>query len=211
MMIKKLNEIKEPRSNVSRKAQILISIAIAAAGLLLGVFQKFIDGGAELPQLLQSLDIVNYFGRLGVWILLGTVISVYASTPLRASVNTFLFFISMVSGYYLYCHFISGFLPISYMMIWVVLSFVSPLLAYVSWYANGKGAAAIAISALILGVSFSQAFLITQGFYVTHVLEVLTWLGVLTVLRRKPKELVIELGASLVTAFLYQLIVPYWG
>ena len=34
--------------------------------------------------------------------------------------------------------------------------------------------AAIAISAVILGVIFSQAFLITQGFYVTHILEVLT-------------------------------------
>ena len=210
-MIKYLNNIRQPQTKLSAKSKTLISIGIALAGLLLGVFQKYIDGGVEMPQIFQSLDIVNYFGRLGVWILLGTVISVYAGTPLRASLNTFLFFISMVSGYYLYCNLVSGFLPTSYMMIWIVLSAVSPLLAYICWYAKGKGAVAVAISALILGISFSQAFLITQGFYVTQVLEVLTWIVVLIVLRRKPKEFVIEIVCSLVFAFIYQLIFTYWG
>ena len=210
-MTKHLNNIREPKEKLSAKRKILISAAIALAGLLLGIFQKYIDGGVEMPQIFQSLDIVNYFGRLGVWILLGTVISVYAGTPLRAFVNTFLFFISMVSGYYLYCNFVSGFLPVSYMMIWLVLSVISPLFAYICWYAKGKGTVSIVISALILGVSFSQAFLITQGFYVTHILEVLTWICVLIVLRRKPKEFVIETVLSLVFAFIYQLIFPYWG
>ena len=210
-MIKQLKEIREPKESTSTKAKVLISIGIALSGLLLGIFQKYIDGGVEMPHIFQSLDIVNYFGRFAVWMLLGTIISVYASTPIRASLNTFLFFISMVSAYYLYCNFVSGFLPTSYMMIWVVLSFVSPLIAYICWYAKGKGIAAIAISAVILGVIFSQAFLITQGFYVTHILEVLTWIGTLIVLRRKPKEFAIEVGGSLIVAIIYQLFVPYWG
>lgn len=206
-----LNKIREPKPQLSTGRKILMSAGIAFAGVLLGVFQKNIDGGAEMPQILQSLDIVNYFGRFAVWLLLGTMISVYASTPVRAAVNTFLFFISMVTAYYLYCHFISGFLPVSYTMIWIILSFASPFIAFICWYAKGKGIAAIAISAVILGVIFSQAFLITQGFYVTHILEVLTWIGAMIVLRRKPKEFAIETGASLVVAFIYQLIVPYWG
>ena len=210
-MIQRIKDIREPKENTSTKAKILVSIGIALSGLLLGVFQKYIDGGVEMPQIFQSLDIVNYFGRSAVWMLLGTIISVYACTPIRASVNTFLFFISMVSAYYLYCNFVSGFLPTSYMMIWIVLSFVSPLIAYICWYAKGKGIAAIAISAVILGVIFSQAFLITQGFYVTHILEVLTWIGALIVLRRKPKEFAIEVGSSLIVAIIYQLFVPYWG
>ena len=210
-MIQRLKEIREPKESTSTKAKILISIGIALSGLLLGVFQKYIDGGVEMPQIFQSLDIVNYFGRFAIWMLLGTIISVYAGTPIRASVNTFLFFISMISAYYLYCNFVSGFLPTSYMMIWIVLSFVSPLIAYICWYAKGKGVAAIAISAVILGVIFSQAFLITQGFYVTHILEVLTWIGALIVLRRIPKEFAIEVGGSLIVAIIYQLFVPYWG
>ena len=206
-----LNKIREPQTNLFAWRKILMSAGIAFAGVLLGVFQKYIDGGAEMPQIFQSLDIVNYFGRFAVWLLLGTMISVYAGTPIRASVNTFLFFISMVTAYYLYCNFISGFLPVSYMMIWIILSFVSPFPAFICWYAKGKGIAAIVISAVILGVIFSQAFLITQGFYVTHILEVLTWIGALIVLRRKPKEFAIEIAASLAAAFIYQLIVPYWG
>ena len=206
-----LNKIREPKPQLSTGRKILMSAGIAFAGVLLGVFQKYIDGGAEMPQILQSLDIVNYFGRFAVWLLLGTMISVYASTPVRAAVNTFLFFISMVAAYYLYCHFISGFLTVSYMMIWIILSFASPFIAFICWYAKGKGIAAIAISAVILGVIFSQAFLITQGFYVTHILEVLTWIGAMIVLRRKPKEFAIETVASFVVAFIYQLLVPYWG
>ena len=97
------------------------------------------------------------------------------------------------------------------MMIWIILSFASPFIAFICWYAKGNGIAAIAISAVILGVIFSQAFLITQGFYVTHILEVLTWIGAMIVLRRKPKEFAIETVASFVVAFIYQLIVPYWG
>ena len=206
-----LNKIREPKPQLSTGRKILMSAGIAFAGVLLGVLQKYSDGGAEMPQILQSLDIVNYFGRFAVWLLLGTMISVYASTPVRAAVNTFLFFISMVAAYYLYCHFISGFLPVSYMMIWIILSFASPFIAFICWYAKGKGIAAIAISAVILGVIFSQAFLITQGFYVTHILEVLTWIGAMIVLRRKPKEFAIETVASFVVAFIYQLLVPYWG
>lgn len=206
-----LNKIREPNPKISTGNKILMSAGIAFAGVLLGVFQKYIDGGAEMPQILQSLDIVNYFGRFAVWLLLGTMISVYASSPVRAAVNTFLFFISMVAAYYLYCHFISGFLSVSYMMIWIILSFASPFIAFICWYAKGKGIAAIAISAAILGVIFSQAFLITQGFYVTHILEVLTWIVAMIVLRRKPKEFAIETGASVIIAFIYQLIVPYLG
>ena len=213
MTIQSLNNIREPGTGIPPGRKIGISILTALAGALLGVFQKWIDSGGdhELPAVFQALDIRNFFGRLGIWLLLGTIISVYASSPKRAAVNTFLFFISMVSGYYVYCHFFAGFLPVSYMMIWVALSVVSPLLAFICWYAKGRGAAAIGISAVILGVIFSQAFLITQGFFVTHLLEVIVWIAALIILRREPKEFAIEAAASLGVAVVYQLVVPYWG
>ena len=70
---------------------------------------------------------------------------------------------------------------------------------------------AVMISSVILGVVFSQAFLITQGFYMTHVLEVVMWMLALLILRRKPKDFMILMIASLVVAYVYQLFVPYWG
>lgn len=208
-----LDRIRKPDKSTPKGIQIVISILWAIAGIAIGVFQKWLDSGAVngLPEILQQLDIGNFFGRFAIWILLGTVISVYAGTPVRAAVNSFLFFICMVAGYYLYCNYVLGFLPVRYMLIWVALSFASPVFAFICWYAKGNGMAAVFISACILGVLFSQAFLITQGFYVTHIPEVITYFIGVIILLRKPKELVPELLLSVVVAFVYQLFIPYWG
>ena len=102
MIIKALfKQIRKPNKNVSLNRQIVITLGIILLGFFLGVLQKWIDGtgGSNLPLILQQLDIGNYFGRLAIWILLGTIISVYSESPLRAAINTFIFFISMLAGY----------------------------------------------------------------------------------------------------------------
>lgn len=208
-----LEKIRTPEKGVSLKIQMTVTIGIILLGFALGVLQKWMDGSPSniFPWLIQQLDIRNYFGQLSIWILLATVISVYSKTPLRASINTFLFFISMLAGYYLYCNYVLGFLPRTYMMIWVVISFASIFMAYICWYAKGEGIIAIIISSAIIGVLFAQAFSITQVFYLYHFMEMITWgIGVI-ILYRKPKEFVIELGLSVVIAYMYQLLIPYWG
>lgn len=204
-----LEKIRKPSKDQSILTRILIMFGIILGGFMLGVLQKWIDGSPSniLPDILNQLDIGNYFGRLAIWILLGTIISVYAKTPLQASINTFLFFISMLTGYYLYCNYVLGFLPRTYMMIWIVASIFSFFLAYVCWYAKGQGKIAIILSSGILGVLFSQAIVITQGIYVRYFLEVVTWLFGVIVLYRKPKEFAVEMGLSLMMAFVYQLII----
>lgn len=212
-MQKNFEKIRMSRKGVSIKKQIIVTIGIILFGFSLGVLQKWIDGspGNMFPVLIQQLDLRNFFGRLAIWILLATGISVYSSSPLRASINTFFFFISMLSGYYLYCYYILGFLPRTYMMIWVVISFLSFFAAYVCWYAKGEGMIGIIISGGILGVLFAQAFSLIKGFYVYNLMEVIVWIIGVIVLRRKSKEFIAELGISVVVAFLYQLIMPYWG
>ena len=86
-------------------------------------------------------------------------------------------------------------------------------MAYICWYAKGNGIIAIIISSVIIGILLAQAFNlnITQGFYVYHSLEVLTWLIGVILLRRASKEYAIEIGLSVVIAFIYQLIMPHWG
>lgn len=206
-------KVRTSEKGGSAKNKILITIVIMLFGFGFGILQKWIDGSAAniLPVWLQIIDIRNYFGRLAIWILLGTVISVYSKSPLRAAINTFLFFTSMLSGYYLYCNYVLGFLPKTYMMMWIAISFLAFFLAYMCWYAKGEGIIAIAISAIIIGALFAQAFSITQGFYVYHLPEIITWMLAIVVLKRKPKELIMELGASFIIAFLYQLIMPHWG
>ena len=107
-----LEKIRIQPKVVSLKQQVIVTISIILFGFGLGVLQKWLDGspGNMFPVLIQQLDIRNFFGRLAIWILLATGISVYSSSPLRASINTFFFFISMLSGYHLYCYYVLGFL-----------------------------------------------------------------------------------------------------
>lgn len=212
-MRERLRQIRMPGKELSFQKKMAITTVILVAGCLLGVMQKWLDGGAynAFPLWLQNLDPANYFGRLSFWILMSVVISINAENPLRASVNTFSFLISMLAGYYVYCKFVAGFLPVSYMILWGMVAVISIPAAFVCWYARGEGVAAVCISAVILGVLFSQAILVTQGFHVTHLLDLLTWgIGVL-ILHRKPKEYAVELLLSLGVAVVYQSIFPYFG
>ena len=208
-------QIRKPSKKLSYKRQIVITLGVILLGFLLGTLQKWIDGtgGSNLPLILQQLDIGNYFGRLAIWILLGSIISVYSESPVRAGINTFVFFISMLAGYYLYCNFVLGFLPKAYMMMWLLFDFASFFMAYFCWYAKGEGIIAILISSVIIGVLLAQTINlnITQGFYVYHSLEVVTWLIGVILLRRTLKEYAIEIGLSVVIAFVYQLVMPHWG
>ena len=210
-----LEQIRKPSKKLSYKRQIVITLGLILLGFLLGTLQKWIDGtgGSNLPLILQQLDIGNYFGRLAIWILLGSIISVYSESPVRAGINTFVFFISMLAGYYLYCNFVLGFLPRAYMMMWLLFAFASFFMAYFCWHAKGEGIIAILISSVIIGVLLAQAINlnITQGFYVYHSLEVVTWLIGVILLRRTLKEYTIEIVLSVVIAFAYQLVMPHWG
>lgn len=209
-----LEKIRTPQKGVTSK-YILATVGFILFGFALGVFQKWIDGTASnyLPIIFQQLDVGNYFGRLAIWILLATIISVYSKSPLRASINTFSFMISMLAGYYLYCNYVLGFLPKTYMMIWVVVACISFFMAYICWYARGKGAIAIIISGTIIGMLFAQAFNLNplQGFYMYDFMEVITWIIGILILYRKPEEFALELGISFVVAIAFQLTIPYWG
>ena len=209
------DKIRKPRKNIPLNRQLVITLGIILFGFVLGVLQKWIDGtgSSTLPVILQHLDIGNYFGRLAIWILLGTIISMYSESPMRAAINTFFFFISLFAGYYLYCNYILGFLPRTYMMMWIVIAFASIFMAYICWYAKGEGFIAIFISSMIIGVLLAQAFNlnITQGFYMYHFLEVITWIIGVILLRRKPKEYTVTIGLSVLIAFVYQLTLPHWG
>lgn len=202
-------------NNDRLKKQLIKTLGIALIGFLLGLLQKWIDGLTIniFPEWFQQLDIGNYFGRFAIWIFLGTLISIKSSSPIRASINVFVFLISMLIGYYLYGQFVLGFLPQSYMMMWVIISFLSIPMATITWYAKDKGRVGLFLSSLILGVLLAQAVSISfdQGFYVYHWMEVFTYLVGLVMLYRSPKDLPIQFGLSIVVAFLYQLIIPYWG
>lgn len=208
-----LNTIRRREKDVSILRQVIDTIAILFLGIALGTFSKFLDNTASsrLPFLLEYLDIGNFLGRFAIWVLIAVCISIYSSSSIRASINVFVFFAGMVTSYYLYSHLIAGFFPRSYAMIWIGFTAVSPLLAFVCWYAKGKGKIASALSAAIVAVLFNMTFVYGWGYFgVRSVLELAVFICGLTVLKRDTlKDTMLMTAFGIVLAFVLQLLIPF--
>lgn len=193
--------------------KILISLGMLCLGILLGVFSKYLDGGRlpfPLREINALLDINNFLGGFAPWILLGLCISVFSRTPLRAAVNAFLFFAGMVSAYYIYGYFVLGFYPERYAFAWIVVTLLSPFLAFGTWFSKEKGVFPIIISAFITALLINAAF--SYGLYyiaVTNLLNALIFVTAAVILRRNAAEMSIMLALALVFAIIMRFVLPY--
>lgn len=210
-----LDEIRTTKETLSLKKYIFITTGILLFGIFMGTFSKFLDyRQAELPHFFQmiddALDFHNFLGGFAPWIVIAVCISVYSCTPFRAAVNVFAFFMGMVTSYYAYSSFVAGFFPKSYAMIWIGFTIVSPILAFICWYAKGKGIIALILSACVVSVLINTAFACGL-FYIA----VSSWLNVLmlvsgiAILYKTPKETVLMVCIGIVLAVLVQTFVPF--
>ncbi|MEK4148112.1 hypothetical protein NST02_13700 [Robertmurraya sp. FSL W8-0741] len=212
-MEKFLNEIRRP-IKISQSRQLLYSVLIFIAGVVLGLVSKVLDETASnlLPYFLEVLDLRNFFSRMGIWLFLAILISVYSKTPVRSGINVFLFFAGLVSSYYLYTIMIAGFFPKSYMTIWIIMTIISPLFAYVCWYAKGKGIMATSISAIIIMFISRQAFGIGNWYiYIKDTLELILWISTIFILYQTPKQIIKVVIIGMILFFLTAKISFFWG
>lgn len=216
VMIKVLNDIRNAKNPISNIRKILNTIGLLFLGIALGTFSKYLDfRQAELSSVLkainEALDIGNFLGRFAIWVLIALCISIYSNSAIRASINVFVFFVGMVSSYYLYSNYIAGFFPRSYAMIWFGFTAVSPLLAFVCWYAKGKSKPAFILSELILAVLFNMCFVYGYWYFSARsVLELIVFIIGLIVLRRDTLKSFALMGTiSIVLAFLLNIVVPF--
>lgn len=215
-MNKFLSNIRNAENPITVNRKIINTIVILCLGIALGTFSKYLDfHQAELPSVLMTIDgafdVHNFLGRFAIWILIALCISVYSNSAIRASVNVFVFFIGMVASYYVYSNFIAGFFPRSYAIIWFGFTAVSPLLAFVCWYAKGKSKQAFILSALILAVLFNMCFVYGCWYFHTRsVLELIVFVIGLIVMRRDRLKCSVLMGTiSIALAFLLDMIIPF--
>ena len=215
-MIKFLNGIRNAKNPISNNRKLINTVVILFLGIALGTFSKYLDfRQAELPGVLmaidETLDIGNFLGRFAIWVLIALCISIYSNSAIRASINVFVFFVGMVGSYYLYSNYIAGFFPRSYAMIWFGFTVISPLLAFVCWYAKGKSKQAIILSALILAVLFNMCFIYGCWYFSAwSVLEVIVFIIGFIVLRRDTLRSTALMGTiSIVLAFLFNIVIPF--
>lgn len=199
---------------MSAYKKVFYTLLIFVAGVILGIVSKMLDQTAFniLPKYLQILDLGNFFSRIGIWIFIAVLISIFSKTPLRAAINVLAFFAGMVGSYYLYTVIVAGFYPKSYMMFWIKMTLLSPFLAYICWYAKGKGIIAILISAFIFMFITRQAF--AFGFWyisIRYMLEFILWACTVAVLYQSPKQIGKVIGLGLLLFFLSARFNMFWG
>lgn len=201
------------KKNTALIQKIITAIAIFASGVALGVLSKFLDGvsSGTLPTIFEYLDIRNFFGRFAIWLFIALCISVYSCSATCAAVNVFVFFAGMVSSYYMYSWLVAGFFPKSYALVWAVFTVISPLPAFVCWYAKGRGKISLGISSIIIAVLFNASFVYGWFYFdIRSVLEVVIFLCGVVVLRRPTfKDTAVMIALGILAALLINLIVPF--
>lgn len=205
------NNIRTPDKTLKTSKKIINTILITLLGIVLGIFSKWLDNlsindAIWWQHILGIVDLRNVFSYFGIWIFLAITISVFSKTPLRASLNVFLFFVGMTVSYHLYTIMFSGFNPKSYMMIWYGITTITPILAFICWYAKGDNKISIMISSGILAVMLIESFSIGLWyFYFKSVIDTLLFLGTMIVLYIKPKNSFYSLLFAIVLTLIYSL------
>ena len=206
-----LYKIRTPDKTLGTSKKIINTILIFLLGIVLGIFSKWLDNlgindAIWWQHILGILDLRNVFSYVGIWMFLAITISVFSKTPLRASLNVFLFFVGMTVSYHLYTIMFSGFNPKSYMMIWYGITAMTPILAFICWYAKGNNKISIIISSVILAVMLIESFSVgIWYFYFKSAIDTLLFLGTMTVLYTKPKNSVYSLLFALILVIVYSL------
>ncbi len=207
-----LEKVRTPNRTIKTKNKIINTSLIFLLGVLLGVFSKWLDNmGIDdtiwWQHILGVLDLRNIFSAFGIWLFIALTISVYSKTPLRAALNTFLFFVGMTVSYHLYTICFSGFNPANYMLIWYGMTLVSPILAYICWYAKGKNKISFLISCIILCVMFISSFSIGIWYFeLKSIIDLLIFIGAVLVLYVNLKSTVCSVLSALIISFVINVI-----
>lgn len=134
------------------KKVILNPISMMIIGCILGVLAKLFDIHSEV--------LGNIFSEFAIWILLGTLISIYSETKMKAMINVFLFCIGMLLTYYLTAEITNSVYGLNFIKGWTLFACISPIFAYFTWLSKEKGVFPILIRIGIVFVSlFCSLFL----------------------------------------------------
>ena len=98
--------------------------------------------------------------------------------------------------------FFAGFYPdIPYLMRWLILAVVSPFLAFLIWYARGRGALAIGISSVLIAIFCCFAFNLNfADFRILYFPEFILWLASIGILFKDVKQSAFSLLISIPVA-----------
>ena len=131
-------------------------------GVILGLAAKLVDS----PDVNPIFD--NIGGRLGIWIFVATLLSVFSSSPKLAAVKIFSFFVAMLTVYYAYTVLFLHFFPGRAIVFWGICAVVSPICGYMMWYGRGNGLLSSIVTALPITALLSEGFELRNAYLPIH-------------------------------------------
>ena len=212
-MIEILTKIREQDKTLVFSKKVINTFIVLVFGIVLGIFSKWLDNTPLNDSimwkrfLLGYLDLGNVFSMIGIWLLIALCISIYSATPLRASINVFIFFLGMNISYHIYTIIFAGFNPMNYMMIWYFLTLFSPILAFICWYSKGAGIIPVIINTCIIAIMILCCFGIGMWYFdFTGIINTIIFIITLIILYNTPQKSIITLIGGLVIAFVVTLL-----
>ena len=137
------------------KDYILHLISMFIIGLLTGIIIKLIDIHFRVQHFGFSLS--DVFSELGIWILIGVIISLFSKNKKYAMLNIFLFSIGMLITYYIIAEVTNSIYGWTFIKGWSVFACLSPMLAYLVTLTKEKG-----LLSLIIKIGIILVYLITN-------------------------------------------------
>ena len=134
------------------RKRIMNPFVMLCFGLLIGLVSRLLD--------IFTTNLGEIFSQMAIWILLGTLISIYSKTAGKAMLNVLTFCLGMLFTYYLTAALSHGVYSNSYIIGWTAFALCSPVMAYFAWLTKEKGIFPKMVSVGILAVSvLSSLFL----------------------------------------------------
>lgn len=137
------------------KEYILHPISMFIIGLLTGIIIKLIDIHFRVQHFGFSLS--DVFSELGIWILIGVIISLFSKNKKYAMLNIFLFSIGMLITYYITAEVTNSIYGWTFIKGWSLFACLSPILAYLVTLTKEKG-----LLSLVIKIGILLVYLITN-------------------------------------------------
>lgn len=177
------------KSKITLKQTIIYLGVYFIFGILLGTISKYSDtvpSNGEMGIFYGTIrDITT---RIGLWVALATLISVWSKSPKYAAIKVLAFFVGMLLAYYIYSQALFGFFPIYYFIRWGVIALLSPICAYIVWFSRGEGWGPAFFAALPIGLLLTQGFPFFYVFSMVLGFDLFTALFLLVILTKSKAQ-----------------------